>query len=87
VEAVSTTDASKMVSATVNITLSNPTADPLGSVNSSGLNAVPCSQVLGGDMGSQAGTVTCYTPVVSCPGVADEMVGIKVNAPGGPQRA
>jgi hypothetical protein len=74
-------DATKVGSATVNVTLSNSTADPLGAVNAT--SPVPCNQVLGGDLGSQAGTVTCYTPVVSCPGVADEMVGIKVNAPAG----
>ena len=59
----------------------NPPAAPdaLGSVVA--VTQLPCSQLLGADGGATSGT--CYQATVSCPGVNDEDVGVKVNAPAG----
>ena len=52
----------------------------LGSVTVKG-SQLNCAQVLGGDQGAQG--ASCYQVTVSCPNVADQDVGVKVNAPVG----
>jgi len=55
-------------------------AGTLGSVTTKG-GPESCSQVLGGDGGSQG--ASCYQVTISCPNVADQDVGVKVKTPVG----
>jgi hypothetical protein len=66
---------------TVTITgtgLTPSNVDPLGTA--AGIEA-SCSSVDGGDQGEPNGT--CYNVALTCPGVADQTVGVKVNNPSG----
>jgi hypothetical protein len=82
ITAVSQVDDTKSGSTTVDIRTAGdpaPLPDAMGTVKD--VAQLPCDQVLDGNLGAPNGT--CYQVTVSCPGVADQMVGVKANFPPG----